>query len=413
MKKVKNVLNISKYNDQGSRFNNLALKDHFKKYGWKAKFQSFIPSSQNSSVTHVAGNKYLYLVTRVLAKLGRLTGHINGYHINSMFFTKHRFHREADLLHFHIMHEEFLTTGDWIRLSKNKPVIWTWHDPFMLTGHCIYPKNCRLYETGCLVCPNLDFHFPVKIDRSKENLKDKVDAIKKINPLVIVSSELMMDLIKKSVYSGFLRVKLLPFGICDKGVKNNKIARMQFNIPQQNIVLAFRGIHSEYKSTDFILYTIKKLAKIFPNLPLTIIIFQERNLLLNVNSDFQIIETGWVEGDTIFDYLSAADFYLMPSNSESFGMMAIEAMICGAIPIVTKGLNNQSALPELVKIRGTENICNHDNDSFYKLVLKNILRKNKSRELVKKIARENFGAKVFTKNLCKIYDEEFKYFNNL
>jgi glycosyltransferase involved in cell wall biosynthesis len=410
---MKKVLNISKYNDQGSRFNNLALKDYFKKFGWSAKFQSFMPSCQPSSVTHVAGNKYLNLVTKVLAKLGRIFGRINGYHSNAWLFTKHLFYKEADLLHFHIMHEEFLSVNDWIRLAKNKPVVWTWHDPFMLTGHCIYPSDCNLYQTGCAVCPNLDYHFPIKIDKSKENLMDKVSAVKKINPLVIVSSELMMDYVKKSLYSNFLRVKMLPFGVSDKEVKDYKMARKSLRIPDQNIVVAFRGIYSGFKSTHFIVNAIKKMAKQFPNLPLTIIIFQEKNLLSNIKSNYHIIETGWISGNVIYDYLSAADFFLMPSKNEAFGMMAIESMICGALPIVTEGKNNQSALPALVKMSGVKNICNHNEDSYYKLVLKNLLNKKVPRNRIKKIAKEKFGAEAFSKKLSKIYDEEFKYFHNI
>ena len=111
--------------------------------------------------------------------------------------------------------------------------------------------------------------------------------------------------------------------------------------------------------------------------------------------------------------LFAADFFLMPSRSESFGMMAIESMICGALPIVTKGENSQSALPALVKMPGIKNICSHNEDSYYKLVLKNLLNKKVSRSRIKRIAKEKFGAETFSKKLSKIYDEEFKYFHNI
>jgi glycosyltransferase involved in cell wall biosynthesis len=47
-------------------------------------------------------------------------------------------------------------------------------------------------------------------------------------------------------------------------------------------------------------------------------------------SDLTCTDFGWIlEEDKLADIYSAADIFLMPSTSETFGMMALEAMACG------------------------------------------------------------------------------------
>ena len=49
--------------------------------------------------------------------------------------------------------------------------------------------------------------------------------------------------------------------------------------------------------------------------------------------------------DNVFLLLSSTDVFVMPSELESFGLAALEAMACG-VPCVT---SNTGGLPELVK----------------------------------------------------------------
>jgi len=49
--------------------------------------------------------------------------------------------------------------------------------------------------------------------------------------------------------------------------------------------------------------------------------------------------------DGLVDILNAADVFLIPSQSESFGLAALEAMACG-VPVVSSSVGG---LPELVK----------------------------------------------------------------
>jgi glycosyltransferase involved in cell wall biosynthesis len=59
---------------------------------------------------------------------------------------------------------------------------------------------------------------------------------------------------------------------------------------------------------------------------------------------YQVIELGWTDDEALLlDSYAAADFFVMPSTAEAFGMMAIEAMACGRPVICFEG----TALPEV------------------------------------------------------------------
>jgi putative colanic acid biosynthesis glycosyltransferase len=92
----------------------------------------------------------------------------------------------ADVVHLHVLHSYMLSTSrlfQWLA-EAGKPVVWTLHDQWGMTGRCAQPGTCRLWETGCQVCPNLHAYPPARIDfaaerwasrrRSIENLQSDV-----------------------------------------------------------------------------------------------------------------------------------------------------------------------------------------------------------------------------------------------
>ena len=50
----------------------------------------------------------------------------------------------ADVIHCHNLHGNYFKLENLIELSKRKPVIWTWHDWWPVTGHCATPQTCKL-----------------------------------------------------------------------------------------------------------------------------------------------------------------------------------------------------------------------------------------------------------------------------
>jgi glycosyltransferase involved in cell wall biosynthesis len=405
---MRTVLNISKHDAIGRRFNNLDARPGFLAHGWDAKFTCWTTRTESEGYVQQSGASLTRKLTPWIAKLGRITGNLNGYYRNAEAITGLEFYRAADLLHYHIVHEEYLSVRDWIQIAADKPLVWTWHDPYMLSGHCIYPLDCNGFESGCVRCPNLHYHFPIKRDRSGRNLDEKLRAVKKLDPMVILASEHMRDLVSRSIYENQIRIKVLPFGVEMMWGWDQTQAKMALNIPRQNIVVGFRAVYSEYKGMSLILAALRRLSSRYPELPLTVIAFQETGCLTGLSSNYQIIETGWINDAQIEKYYSAMDYFLMPSKAEAFGLMAIEAMAAGATPIVTIG----TALPALVGAPLYGLCSEHSYDAFADMLESAVL--NTARNTLGRVARQQFAQEhysmdAYCKQLSEIYDEEIEY----
>lgn len=406
------VLNISKHDTVGRRFNNLDAKEGFTPHGWSAKFACWSDRKGTSDTVQQALGNNNRLITKALAKLGRYTGNVNGYYRNAEAIRQLPFYQQADLLHFHIVHEEYLSVKDWLRLSQGKPVVWTWHDPYMLNGHCIYSLGCKGFETGCQRCDYLDYHFRVHRDRCARNLEEKRAAVQQMDPLVVVASDYMQDLVRRSVYRDFVRTKVLPFGVREVKALPLEMARERLDIPQHHIVVGFRAVYSDYKGIGLVRAALQRLSSRYPNTPLTVITFQEKGFCQGLSAQFQVIDAGWIGDETIEAYYAAMDFFLMPSRAEAFGLMAIEAMAAGACPIVTYG----TALPELVDAP-LHGLCSAHTEEAYAQTFETAVFEHKH-HAARRLARQAYAAQrysldLFCQRMAAIYDEEYEHHHRI
>jgi glycosyltransferase involved in cell wall biosynthesis len=404
------VTNISKHDTASRRYNNYDARDGLLRNGIDSKFLSWTPALGDPTYSQQVHSERGRSLTPFLAKLGRKTGNINGYYRNANAFIDQPFYQEADLLHFHIVHDAFLSIHDWLKIAKNKPVVWTWHDPYMLHGHCIYSLDCNLYETGCQKCPHLDYYFPIERDRSAKNLQEKIAAIKKIDPLVIVASEHMRELVERSRYPANMRITQIPFGIDLPITLSQDEAKAALGIPLENTVIGFRAIPSPFKGVDLILSALHELSRRYPKLPVTIIIFEHTDYCKELSSHWQIIDAGWVHGREIASYYSAMDYFLMPSRAEAFGMMGIESMAAGAIPLVTYG----TALSGLVAAPELGMAAQHTHEDFFNLLEQVIMSKRSNLDLRRRcieFAKKHYSLEHFCKNMAVAYEEEMAYFS--
>ncbi len=407
---MREALNISKHDAIGRRFNNLDAHDVILRHGWRSRLACWSERTESKEVVACATGSLNRSVTSLLARIGRISGNVNGYYANASAFMRLPFYVEADLLHFHIVHEDYLSPADWIRLAGEKPVVWTWHDPYMMNGHCIYPLGCDRFEIGCPTCPNLKYHFAVHRDRSAQNLREKVEAVKRIDPLVVVASDYMREIVERSLYRDSVRLRVLPFGVEAPETFDPAKAKLALGVPPGNVVVGFRAVWSDYKGLPLVLHALRRFKSRFPTFPLTILTFQEKGLCADLAATCQVIDVGWVWGREIGNYYAAMDFFLMPSKAEAFGLMAIEAMAAGACPVVTYG----TALEELVGAPSTAVCAMYDEEAFSDALEAAILRSRqhaRQRDARVAYAAKRFSMDAFGEGLGKIYDEEYDYRN--
>jgi glycosyltransferase involved in cell wall biosynthesis len=258
--------------------------------------------------------------------------------------------RQADVVHLHLIHNRsFFSLLGLPQLSHFRPTVWTIHDSWPTSGMCIYPFECERWLTGCQGrCPHprgrswLRRYVPALHWRVKQSV------YRQAHLTLVVASEWMCERVQRSPLLGHLPCQLIPFGVdlATFAPRPKPAARVRLGIPAGDHVLAFRApemVKDHFKGTRWLL---EALTTYEPAKPTTLLILEDGRDFEPLTGKYRIVNLGWVrDDDRMADIMSAADLFLMPSVQEAFGLMAVEAMACGAPVIVFDG----TALPSVIQ----------------------------------------------------------------
>lgn len=311
---------------------------------------------------------------------------------------------ESDIIHFHLIHNNILDILLLPIMSKLKPTVWSLHDPWALNGHCIYSFDCMKWESGCGDCPYLDTPFPMIKDNTRLNYLLKKQAILNSQLNIIVASKWMLNKVKKSPVFRNAKIHLIPYGINTnifKSLNKNRI-RMKLGIPKDAFVISFRCTPNPFKGIEYIKYFLRRnqISKdIF--LLLTESTFSKKDK--DILKKYKMINFGWVKDDQLMaEIYNASDLFLMPSNMEAFGLMSVEAMCCGVLPITIKG----TALSDVVNAPYCGVSVIRNKDAYAQTVeyyIKNDTeRQNRARKSMQ-YARRQFDKEVYLKKIISVY----------
>lgn len=252
--------------------------------------------------------------------------------------------KNADIVHYHLVHNYLLAIPDFPLMTQAKPSVWTWHDPWAVTGHCVHPLGCQGWRTGCKPCPHPEEFFSMRTDCASTIWELKRQAYQKMDVDIVVASDFMLDFARNSPLGQlFPRVHKIPFGIqADAfGTGNRQEARARFSIPDSHFVLAFRCESNPYKGTKYIY---KMLERLDGKENVTLLCVGFGSFPKGLRKKFHVVALGWQDDPQLLaDFYSACDVFLMPSIAESFGLMAIEAMASSRPVICFEG----TALPSV------------------------------------------------------------------
>lgn len=244
----------------------------------------------------------------------------------------------SDIVHYHLIHNNFLSINDFQKLTNCKKSVWTIHDPWLVTGHCIYPLECENWKEGCYECKNLnDTTFRLKFDKANELWRIKRNALKNVNIDLVVGSDFMLKYLKNSPITKHMdKIHKIPFGIdLDKiDFQEKSIAKKEFNIPENNIVIGFRNESNSIKGVKYICEALMSLESSENVILITV---GNEKVPIDLKEKFKILELGWQNDEKVMNkFYNATDIFLMPSLAETFGLMAIEAMVHECNVIVFK-----------------------------------------------------------------------------
>jgi glycosyltransferase involved in cell wall biosynthesis len=344
-----NILHINSHDLHGARFNGYEMQkiiglDH------NVEMAVWEKTSTNSNVHIIPpNNQVLRYLTNIMISFTSRLGFDRLFGYSGLMLPLKNYFKKADIVHLHLIHNNTnFSILSLPKLSRKKIIFWTLHDPWAFTGGCEHSFDCDKWQTGCnAICPypRAKSIFQSYAPFFHWKLKKYLYSNSEIN--LIVASQWMKDRVSVSPLLKHMICHLIPFGIdINLFFPHDKLkARKKLGIDTSNRVIAFRD--SGYKIDKFkgMKWLMEALQIFQPEVPTTLLIFQDGEAFEILSDKYSVKRTGWVSGEEMSWALSAADIFLMPSIQESFGLMAIEAMACGLPVVVFEG----SALPSIIK----------------------------------------------------------------
>lgn len=253
---------------------------------------------------------------------------------------------KPDIIHLHNLHGYYINIEilfNYIAI-RNIPVVWTLHDCWPITGHCVYfdAISCQKWKTNCFNCPQ-KHEYPASylIDNSENNYALKNKIFNSLNKLTLVPvSKWLEEIIKKSYLAKY------PTYVINNGIDielfhpvQQTTIREKYSIKDKFVILGVSSIWSPRKGLDDFIKLSKELDSSYCIILVGLNHYQKLFLPSN------IIGLGRTDStQELVSFYSEADVFINPSLEESFGLTTVEAFACGTPAIVF----NATASPKLI-----------------------------------------------------------------
>lgn len=268
--------------------------------------------------------------------------------LNANAILQHPAFLGADVVHLHNIHGGYFNYVNLIRLSARKPVVWTLHDMWALTGHCAHSFDCRRWQTGCGRCPYPKTYPPIRMDTTRLACKLKRWVYERSDLSVICPSRWIMELVEQSRLARF-PVHHIPNGVDTQVYRPRErgLCRSALGIPPDKrvILAAVPGLGNPFKDQALLRPALDSLN---PEL-------KAKSVLVTMGWDepegghwagLPLVRLGYLENDEHkAAAYSAADVFLHPTKADNQPLAVLEAMACGC-PVVS---SNVGGVPEMVK----------------------------------------------------------------
>ena len=270
-----------------------------------------------------------------LDAIGKKMNYLTGYQNRLQFWTRLPKHSNEsqgfDVHHFHLIENGWFSLDALFKSEKKIPTIWTWHDLWPITGHCIHPQICERWLNGCGNCPDLRRAFSIKLDKTRQQVAWKERKYKESKFLIHVSTFWMRDKILKRMPFLEERIVVIPFGIEQPVIEESKLdLRLKYGYKDEKKIVLIRGASGAYKNISSVVKVFKRFPKIAEKLHLIDIdssgFFREIRFA-------SLREFNFIGREQVFEFMKIADLLILPSSAETFGVIGVEAQLSG-VPVL-------------------------------------------------------------------------------
>lgn len=264
---------------------------------------------------------------------------------------------DPDVVHLHVLLGYYINVKmlfNWLAIHRCA-VIWTLHDCWAITGHCIHftCKQCLQWRSGCAAaasCPQKR-EYPETYLGGDASVRwcyeQKRHCLTMLSPermSLIAPSHWLADLVEQSYLSKY-KVSVVHNPV-NTDVFRPTISgfRDEWKIGDRFLVLGVASKWSERKRLDVFVQLANELDS--TQFAVVVVGVTERQKRFAHRRAENIIALSRTDSQReLAEIYTAADIFLNPSIEETFGMNVAEAEACGTASIVIEG----SACAEVAK----------------------------------------------------------------
>jgi glycosyltransferase involved in cell wall biosynthesis len=245
--------------------------------------------------------------------------------------SKHPLVQKAQIIHLHWINFGFLSLKSLQKLFLlGKPVVWTLHDMWAITGGCHYNRGCDHYITHCGYCPFLAKPDQYDISFSQFEFKKGLYDLTK---LALISPSNWLDrTVKGAALSGNLSSQNIPNCIDTSVFRplDKKEIRKRLRLPVDKKLVLFAGANTQdpRKGFDFFKQALEKLGT--TSSEIEVLILGKANPSAFENFPLPVHYLGKITAaEDMADAYNAADLIVVPSLEDNLPNTIMEAMACG------------------------------------------------------------------------------------
>jgi glycosyltransferase involved in cell wall biosynthesis len=255
-----------------------------------------------------------------------------------------------DVVHVHNFHGDYATIESLAHVARRKPLVWTFHAHWGITGGCDHPLECARFEETCGACPRLGV-WPLRlVDDTSAQLQLKLRLLGDLPLHAVSPARYLAERIRRSRIGRRWQVHHIPNGVSTRvfsGARKHDAAFRQalgIDPDRVSILVVNRNFRDVQKGFDVVGDVLRALAP--SDVPVQVVLAGESSewAAAQVPADLRPVALGYVDSTTRMAALfEAADVMLFASPAETFPCVVLEAMAaeCCVVATPTSGVTEQ------------------------------------------------------------------------
>ncbi len=315
--------------------------------------------------------------------------------------------QEADIIHLHWFNQGFLSLAELNNIIRSgKPIVWTMHDMWPITGICHHSRSCTKYTQECGNCPFLssDKHK----DLSYHTFHKKLAIYKQGKINFVGCSQWLTQKAQTSTLSKEQNCLNIPNPIDTSlyQIANMNACRKEFNLPEDHHLILFGAVKTTNlrKGIQYFINACLELRQTSTK-PIGIVLYGKDSEQLKDEFTLPTFSLGYVKDERrLIKLYNAVDIFVLPSLEENLPNSIMEAMSCGT-PCV--GFNI-GGIPELIDHLHNGYVANYKSSTDLAEGMKWTLNSNKNQGLSTESRRkviENFSESTIAKKYIDLYNQ--------